>query len=588
MPGNPDDVNSQVSNSEISPVVESHFSSSRHFRMIALLLILAMLAALLIFASFKKSDGNVENAAPGTEVENTEVAQTTEVFVYDENVKTVWYTEPMLLPDQKLVTFKDGESDEYKYYEIGTYGNGKIVMLNYYYYFSNANIIFLVDKTGTRLLLNHSTKSSFADFNFSPSLILDSKIKFSELSPQSVLSIGNGRTLYSSYEAGEGKEVAVTEYSLLRDSSFSNSNEFVYSNIEVIGTTPEGEILRGYNVYNGTAMYRYALKLAGGLYVPYTAKLPEYVTVDRVLQVAWNDTNTKNTEMYRVDGMGSCGGGGPEVAIDKVMEADRAQIGKTITGENVYVVTNPNHYLIERVFAATQGMVYDYDAVTGETITRVISRDEFIAAKGVVIVEESDGTQLIFTHGKYGPQAECGKPVVYLYPEEVTDITVKVDAFVTKSEPEYLPNEGWKATAYPDGTLVVGRTEYKNLFWDGYGNGIYNKPEEGVVVPTETALSVMADNLKTMGFNENEIADFVEFWSDYLPEEPYTRITWLQTREMEELAHLSIEPKPDTLLRAFVDYEGVNEPYDLNPQTLQVIERKGYVVTEWGGLLRKN
>jgi hypothetical protein len=571
------------------------FLESEKGRTITFFVVLTLLAAFTIFYSTSKSSTSsvveedvVDTATSTVTADTTTTPIANELVIVGKEEGLRWFTQPRRVADQKFVSPIESEWDVIHYYAIGTYGSSTIYLANYYYW-GNSNLMFLSDDTSTRLLLNHTSPHYHEHFKFSPEVTFDNTIRFAELSPASTLEIANGQTIYSSYEAAEGKLVPVTEYGILDDNHFSRKADYSFDVIEVIGTTTEGQILRGYDVTSeGTAMYKYALTLAGGLYVEYKANLPEYVGDDRVLKVIWNDTNEMNDEMYRVDGMGSCGGGGPEAAVTKVMESDIRLVGKTNTGLNVFVISNPNHPLISRVFDATKGMFFDFSAGTGTAEENYLNREEFIELKGVVVVAEADGSQLIFTHGKYGPQAECGKPVVYVYPEVTTDVTVKVDAYVTKSEPEYNPSEGWKATAHPDGTLVVGGVEYENLFWDGYGNGLYNKPDAGVIVPTDTALEVMADNLRTIGFIETEIEDFVEFWADHLPEEEYTRITWLLTKEMEELAHLSVEPRPDTLIRAFVDYEGVTEPYEIAPQELPTFERRGYVVTEWGGLLRKN
>ena len=578
--------------SEPTPQVIKHtFAKSEKGRLTVLFVVLLVLAFLSVFYTLKNTPSvalvteDIADMATSTVVTS---ATTTEVSTIDANTKPVWFDEPRRVQDPKFAIETEGDSSDLGYYAIGTYGSGTIMLLNYQY-MGYVNLMFLVDGEDVRLLLNHTSPYYYSYFKFSPKVMLDNKIKFEDLSPENTLPIGNDRTIFSSYEASEGKPVVVSEYAFFNKSSFSGKSDYRYDKVDVVGTTSQGPILRGYSENEiGTAMYDYAVKLVGGLMVGYDASLPKYVGYDRVLKFTFNDTNLLNEDMYRIDGMGSCGGGGPEVAIKKVLPEDLRLVGTTITGLDVYTIINPNHPLIKRVFDATGGMYYDFSAETGTAVENYLTPEEFINLLGVLVIEEADGTQLVFTHGEYGPQAECGKPVVYVYPETTTDVTVKVDAYVTKSEPEYNPNQGWKATAHPDGTLIVNGAEYKNLFWDGYGNGLYQKPESGVIVPTDTALAVMSDNLRTMGFIETEIADFVEFWADYMPEEDYTRITWLLTEEMEELAHLSIEPRPDTLIRAFVDYEGVVEPYEITKQYLPNTERRGYVVTEWGGLLRKN
>ena len=56
------------------------------------------------------------------------------------------------------------------------------------------------------------------------------------------------------------------------------------------------------------------------------------------------------------------------------------------------------------------------------------------------------------------------KPVLYLYPEETAEVSVKLDyqGRLTTTYPAY--NDGWVVTAEPDGTLEMDGKEYSYLF----------------------------------------------------------------------------------------------------------------------------
>ena len=62
----------------------------------------------------------------------------------------------------------------------------------------------------------------------------------------------------------------------------------------------------------------------------------------------------------------------------------------------------------------------------------------------------------------------AAKPVIYLYPEKETTVTVKLDyaGTLTCTYPAY--GDGWTVTACPDGTLTddAGQT-YSYLYWEG-------------------------------------------------------------------------------------------------------------------------
>ena len=60
------------------------------------------------------------------------------------------------------------------------------------------------------------------------------------------------------------------------------------------------------------------------------------------------------------------------------------------------------------------------------------------------------------------------KPVIYLYPEEEPEVSVKGDyaGELTCVYPEY--GQGWNVTARPDGTIFDEKgQEYYCLYWEG-------------------------------------------------------------------------------------------------------------------------
>ena len=70
----------------------------------------------------------------------------------------------------------------------------------------------------------------------------------------------------------------------------------------------------------------------------------------------------------------------------------------------------------------------------------------------------------------------CGggglKPVIYLYPTEEVEVTVKLDLKGTLNfiYPDFDPTSGaWHVRAQPDGKLtnIADGKEYPYLFWDG-------------------------------------------------------------------------------------------------------------------------
>ena len=55
-------------------------------------------------------------------------------------------------------------------------------------------------------------------------------------------------------------------------------------------------------------------------------------------------------------------------------------------------------------------------------------------------------------------------------------------------------------------------------------------------------------------------------------------------RDLDAAAPLSITPKPDTIIRVFFDSKPLKAPETMKEQKLVPAARKGFTVTEWGGM----
>lgn len=338
---------------------------------------------------------------------------------------------------------------------------------------------------------------------------------------------------------------------------------------------------------NGDDMVRiqqFILRLADGEVVPYQSH-PQFIADDNVLLVAWND-GKKNSDAYMWNSLGGCGAPSYVAILDPSEMKDLAPVGKSVTGETIYGFQNLNNPTLKQYYLQLpEGKYYVYDSKTGESNQIAISIEEYSKQHGVVVYKDGFGRLVTFTGQKYS-SAECGKPVIYLYPKTTSNISVAVGANITKSEPEY--KNGWNVIAYPDGTLInKDAKEYSSLFWEGTGHGTYPLIDSGFVVPQEQLEQTLWGHLKKLGLNTQESQDFMKFWMLKMPHTPYVRLTWLGTRQMNELAPLAITPKPDALIRLFLDFEGLEKPIQIQPQALSAPVRTGFTVVEWGGLLQK-
>ena len=174
------------------------------------------------------------------------------------------------------------------------------------------------------------------------------------------------------------------------------------------------------------------------------------------------------------------------------------------------------------------------------------------------------------------------KPVIYLYPEEKTDVTVTLDyaGTFTHTCPTY--HNGWVVTASPDGTLTdAAGSTYPYLFWEGISPTHYDM-SHGFCVAGEDSESFLQDTLSFMGLEKSEIEDFLGFWLPYLEQNPYNLIAF-QGASYTDTAPLEITPAPDSIVRIFLTYTPLAEPVSIPQQELSSWQRSGFSVVEWGG-----
>ena len=175
------------------------------------------------------------------------------------------------------------------------------------------------------------------------------------------------------------------------------------------------------------------------------------------------------------------------------------------------------------------------------------------------------------------------KPVIYLYPEQKTDVRVELGytGELTCTYPAYAG--GWDVTAYPDGTLVDKRDgrEYSYLYWEGRSDQRYDL-SKGFVVKGEDTAAFLREKLAYMGLLPREYNELIVYWLPQMQENPYNLITFQQEAYTGQ-APLTITPAPDSMLRVFMAYQPLEQPMEIPEQTLQPFERAGFTVVEWGG-----
>ena len=180
-----------------------------------------------------------------------------------------------------------------------------------------------------------------------------------------------------------------------------------------------------------------------------------------------------------------------------------------------------------------------------------------------------------------GPAAE--KPVIYLYPEEETKVSVTLDfdGELTSTYPAY--GDGWTVDASPHGTLTDPTTgrQYYCLFWEGVSQTEYDF-STGFCVTGENTAAFLEDALAQLGLTRREANEFIVYWLPQMEQSPYNLISF-QAEAYTDHARLEISPRPDSVLRVFMAFRSLEKPIEVKPQEFQPFERNGFTVVEWGG-----
>jgi len=475
-----------------------------------------------------------------------------------------WIT-PQVLGDMKLLKIgNDSGLTEAKYYKIANLsGGGELVLAKATYEGPSFPAIFRFKKNEEgkyAYLVKHSSEKEYSQFSkyLADGVLEDYNTIYQSLSAPDFISIRNTTLKYANSEG------------LFEDLGQNNQPK-----PKEVGETPYGKFyetqVRGDSTDVGGVIYN--LKLADSSYKGYIIKF-DFITDDEKAQVTWSD-GSKNSAKYTPESYVGCAlTASDNVILNTNNLADRLEVnGKTNGGEDVYLVVKEDDSIIK--------VAYENYKI-GRT-KDVLSLSDFHKKKPVFIWKSGLGVNVIFTGRDYAGLAECGKPVIYLYPEQEMEISVKLGTKITKSDPEY--KNGWKVLALPTGELKLDDKTYPYLYWEGTGQE-YSLVNAGTVVAKKDVEKTLKKQMQQLGLNEKEMADFLEFWLPKMPNTPYVRLTWFGNKLMDRLAPIFVMPKPETIIRVFLDFEGLGSKINLPPQKLSSPARKGFTVVEWGGLLR--
>ncbi|MGD0576925.1 MAG: hypothetical protein ABSA74_02535, partial [Candidatus Staskawiczbacteria bacterium] len=294
--------------------------------------------------------------------------------------------------------------------------------------------------------------------------------------------------------------------------------------------------------------------------------------------------------------------------LKNVSDSDFIPITTTSLGTQIYIPKDQNSQLNQDQFSSKIGDDYNQYVSTDPKPTF----QQYMVKNPVIIVKDPWGRFLMLGEEHYNVVGGCGKPVVYLYPKIPTEVKVSLEKPTRFDVDIPTYKNGWDVLANPDGLLkdlqpqytdcskidtqVFGseyaadackNNTYPYLYWSGQVDNIYPEANTGWVVARSDLESFINQKLAIIGLNEKERADMIGYWVPELVAKnaPYYRISFFQTAEMNKFAPMNIIPKPDTLIRVFLDWSPLTDNnINMQPEILNHIDRQGFTAVEWGGL----
>ncbi len=264
------------------------------------------------------------------------------------------------------------------------------------------------------------------------------------------------------------------------------------------------------------------------------------------------------------------------ISYGKYNDGDTSALGDMARNYYTQQLDGENYCLVDDFFYY-DGFVFElYPKIT----ERMLSYHLAILVDGAYLGEYNPSLM----ENTYGFVGAYAKPVIYLYPEKETEVSIQVGftdgGELTCTYPEY--NDGWNVTAMPDGTLFdADGNEYYCLYWEGEGKAALDMSKGWCVSADETA-DFLREKLLYIGLTPREANEFIIYWLPRMQKNPYNIITF-HTEDYSAAVPLTVNPKPDSQIRVFMTFRASDEFSAIEPQELECCERNGFTLVEWGG-----
>ena len=177
------------------------------------------------------------------------------------------------------------------------------------------------------------------------------------------------------------------------------------------------------------------------------------------------------------------------------------------------------------------------------------------------------------------------KPVLYLYPTEDINVSVKLknkDNLLT-TYPKY--NNGWNMLVKTNGDMYdEDGNYYYALYWEEKRNDDFIF-DEGFYVTKDNAISFLEDKLSYIGLNDKERNEFIMYWLPILESNKKSIVKFELTNELQSRSEIVISPKPESFIRVHINVKKVDKEVSIKEQELIKYNRTGFTAVEWGGTI---
>jgi hypothetical protein len=255
-------------------------------------------------------------------------------------------------------------------------------------------------------------------------------------------------------------------------------------------------------------------------------------------------------------------------------------VGTTSANEPIFGFSSAQDQLLKDEYDLLKK---DYDDLGQE----FQSYDVFVSNRPIFLWKDPFGRHVRFVKKEYLSPSNC-EPILYLYPEEPTEVSVELGERVKLMAALPEREKEWRMGAEPGGRLTDLSTfkTYDRIFWEGI-SGALPALEKGFVVKAGQLESFFDEKLAVLGLTPKEIHDFKHAWLKEFDEAPWYFIGFYDRGIIDRYAPMTITPEPETVIRILMDYRALDEFIEVVPPALGPTPvRTGFTAVEWAGLKR--